>query len=76
MGITIVTRLKIKTNSVRYDGKQLHKSIGTSSAILNHFHQQSSCKAYRVTCNIAIESMKHIFDKEHCTLALQQQMQN
>ena len=54
---------KIKSNSVRYDVKQLHKSIGTSSTILNHFHQQSSCKAYGVTCNIAIESMKHIWQR-------------
>ena len=30
--------------------KKLHMSIGTASTILNHFHQQSSCKAYRVTC--------------------------
>ena len=31
--------------------------------MLNHFHQQSSISACRVTCDIAIESMKHIWQR-------------
>ena len=54
---------KIKLNSVRYNGKQLDKSIVIPSTILNHFHQQSLWKAYRVTWNIAIQNMKHIWQR-------------
>ena len=36
--------------------KQLHKSIVISSTILNHSHQQSLCRAYRLTCNSACQT--------------------